>query len=62
MVRTGQGQFGNCFCMNSTCVIWCIVIPVGTKQGSLLQTNECAWQKDFNASETSMKIASEKEQ
>jgi len=24
-----------------------IVIPVGTKQGSELQTNECAWQKDF---------------
>ena len=52
----------NFFCMNSTCVIWCIVIPVGTKQGSLLQTTECAWQKDFSASEISMKIDSEKEQ
>ena len=37
-------------------------VPVGTKQGSLLQTTEYAWQKDFNASEISMKIASEKEQ
>lgn len=61
MVYTGQGQSRNSLCMNSACVIWCIVIPVGTKQDSVLQTNECAWQKDFNASEISMKIASDKE-